>query len=97
MIRTIWTVWTMIYPRLHLRHIRLAIIRIEPKCVTGILGVSPKQEAYSNYYSPSPSGDQIRAVWTVWTIISEGCFTTSGERWSWSGKLTLCDRLKTRV
>ena len=77
-------VWTMIYPRLHLRHIRLAIIgqpiRIEPKRVTGILGVSPKHDAFEKYYSPSPSGDQLWAVWTVWTIISEGCFTTSGER-----------------
>jgi len=47
---------------------------IEPKCVTGILGVIPKHDAFPNYYSPSPSGDQLWAVRTVWTIISEVYF-----------------------
>jgi hypothetical protein len=47
-------------------------IKIEPKCVTGILGVSLWKKVYQNYYSPSPSGGRPWAVWTVWTMTFEG-------------------------
>jgi hypothetical protein len=76
---TICAVWKMIYPPPQLVTLaKLTIIgqtnQIEPKCVTGILGVSPKHDAFPNYYSPSPSGDQLWSVRTVWTTHIRGMF-----------------------